>query len=756
MMREIFRSHRGSTVRQKLSMTFFALCFSALFGPVASADSGCNWGNYSRPNTQYLSPQSGENNQTQINNAIAAAPSGGSVYLKSGTYIISSPVFLKSNIILEGDKDAVIQLKDHANWKTVQYVGGNTGSIKEAIIDAKAAVSNVEIKCFKIDGNFNFRSKSGGGNYDIDFARCIGLGPNSWQKDHRSCENQYVDRCSGSSYYTMIEPPSGSANFSVHDMVLQDGANDFLDLNGTKDFRFYNNFANASGHEVINGNNVNGMQIYGNRMSVRINSGVRIVNCKNVVVSDNEIYGFTDTAYSDGYVKNGGFGVQIAQSGTSNVQIFRNVIYNIAGMGVGFTTGSISLQNGKYPVEIHNNVFFNNGLNYGSATGGVVLNIPAATLIYNNTFDGNYGSGIYDSGSNARIISNIITGTKRGVRSSSSGSGIGVQGGKEISYNVFYDNVGGDYTKGGTGNFRGNPLYYKPGSDYHLQSIAGRWDPAQKQWVSDTVNSPAIDAGIPSSVDPTYGDYKNEPQNNGSRLNAGAYGNTSQASLSGNLRQATMPPAPVEDTYSGFSGSGSSGSGTGSSGAPLPGGDPSGGMSGPAYNTGSDNPNYYDPGKALTEQNYYQQDNPASSPRELALAGIFPSLGESAPTATDVCTDIPDSAGFIPCGRYTNDPTTPWNECDECDFCSIPLALQLVLDFLIKISGIVAVLAIVLGQLLAMTSIGDTDKMVKIKAVLGKALLGFGYVMAAWLIVNALLAALGYSDPLGGEWYTVC
>jgi len=61
---------------------------------------------------------------------------------------------------------------------------------------------------------------------------------------------------------------------------------------------------------------------------------------------------------------------------------------------------------------------------------------------------------------------------------------------------------------------------------YHLMSKAGRWDPVTKTWVKDAVTSPCIDAGDPASL------VGAEPSPNGNRINMGAYGGTSQASLS--------------------------------------------------------------------------------------------------------------------------------------------------------------------------------------------------------------------------------
>jgi hypothetical protein len=62
--------------------------------------------------------------------------------------------------------------------------------------------------------------------------------------------------------------------------------------------------------------------------------------------------------------------------------------------------------------------------------------------------------------------------------------------------------------------------------NYHLKSQAGRWDPNSESWVKDDVSSPCIDAGDPNTC------IGFEPNPNGRIVNMGAYGGTSEASLS--------------------------------------------------------------------------------------------------------------------------------------------------------------------------------------------------------------------------------
>ncbi|HML76499.1 MAG TPA: hypothetical protein PKB02_18550 [Anaerohalosphaeraceae bacterium] len=62
--------------------------------------------------------------------------------------------------------------------------------------------------------------------------------------------------------------------------------------------------------------------------------------------------------------------------------------------------------------------------------------------------------------------------------------------------------------------------------DFHLKSQMGRWDVIGRRWVKDNITSLGIDFGDEND------DFTNELWPHGRRINAGAYGNTSEASLS--------------------------------------------------------------------------------------------------------------------------------------------------------------------------------------------------------------------------------
>ena len=86
-----------------------------------------------------------------------------------------------------------------------------------------------------------------------------------------------------------------------------------------------------------------------------------------------------------------------------------------------------------------------------------------------------------------------------------------------------------------------NDPLFASATDLHLQSPAGRWDPAVGDFVTtDEDYSPCIDAGDPADS------VGLEPVPNGDRINMGVYGGTAQASKS----PPPTPPLPADRGYS--------------------------------------------------------------------------------------------------------------------------------------------------------------------------------------------------------------
>jgi hypothetical protein len=106
------------------------------------------------------------------------------------------------------------------------------------------------------------------------------------------------------------------------------------------------------------------------------------------------------------------------------------------------------------------------------------------------------------------------------------------------SYNNLYANVSGDYRYAVSTPYDicENPWFVDNGywdkkgvwhnGDYHLLSVAGRWDPLARAWVLDPLDSPCLDQGDPNQP------LGAEPVPHGGRLNLGAYGGAAEASKS--------------------------------------------------------------------------------------------------------------------------------------------------------------------------------------------------------------------------------
>jgi len=209
------------------------------------------------------------------------------------------------------------------------------------------------------------------------------------------------------------------------------------------------------------------------------------------------------------------------------------------GGGIESTQSDLTLTNCTFSGNSAYNDFF-------SSCGGGINSLGEDTIILTNcTFVQNsaqYGNALCDYNlglSSIELINCILW-----------------DGRQEISYNhnenvikITYSNIQGGWSGEGGYNIDADPMFAVPGywadvndpnvavepndpnavwidGDYHLKSQAGRWDPVSESWVVEDVTSPCIDAGDPNSP------VKDEPEPNGSIINMGAYGGSSQASKS--------------------------------------------------------------------------------------------------------------------------------------------------------------------------------------------------------------------------------
>ncbi len=171
------------------------------------------------------------------------------------------------------------------------------------------------------------------------------------------------------------------------------------------------------------------------------------------------------------------------------------------------------------------------GIENVGGLGGGMFNSYSNPILTNCTFTGNkadsgYGlaGGMYNSIGKPTLTNCIFWGNsdEGGMDESAQIHTTGV-GGPVINYSC----IQGLDTFAGHGNIGEDPCFADTtNDDYHLQSAAGRWDPNQNEWVYDVNTSLCIDAGDPHS------DWAGELWPHGKRINMGAYGGTSEASMS--------------------------------------------------------------------------------------------------------------------------------------------------------------------------------------------------------------------------------
>jgi predicted outer membrane repeat protein len=207
-------------------------------------------------------------------------------------------------------------------------------------------------------------------------------------------------------------------------------------------------------------------------------------------------------------------------SGSSPIVTNCTITGNVnADMGAG-----MYIENGSNPTLV--NCMFSS--NSASLMGGGMYTENSSPILINCTFAGNsatyyLGGGIYCAGGSLELTNCILW--------SGTPDEITIYSGNPV---ITYSNIQGGFT--GEGNINADPLFADAGTgDYHLKSQAGRWDPNIGSWIKDEVTSPCIDSGDPNS------DWSDETWPHGGRINMGAYGGTSQASMSLEIDGMSLP-----------------------------------------------------------------------------------------------------------------------------------------------------------------------------------------------------------------------
>lgn len=483
----------------------------------------------------------GSSDQVQLNQAIefvATHDAYTTVYLKGPyTYPVDEPIIMHSNTKLTGDATATVKLIDnvadtvgdwdqeHGNKPVIAqegaefWEGGNddTGTWTDAIYGTDAStIENAEISGFTLE---------------------IG------QQDGYSDGKYWY----AGMYFFVAK------NLSIHDMILSNAYTDMIRIMTKSDnvmsdnIQLYNLTLHKTGHEGIYISHAGNLQIFDNDIfKTRTNTGIRLNDCTHIAIHDNTIYNDIHKTPS-GYA---GIEVRTKHRETKSLDISNNFIYGKSGGIVLRVKGTGDYSSSIQDIHIHHNrlyaIFDNTAGSADYLNGGIHLHGFPNAVIENNVIDGSWKDGIiYEEypGSTATgyqtIVRNNIIRNSKGYAINNHVDNLAKHT-FVADYNDLFNNAVGNYNHAAsTTDIHAEPLFINAPADYgtplepdvvdfHLQSAYGRW--TGSEWLNDTVTSPCIDSGAPSS------DFSLEPLPNGQRINMGVYGNTAEASKSSDTR----------------------------------------------------------------------------------------------------------------------------------------------------------------------------------------------------------------------------
>ncbi|KKG10596.1 hypothetical protein EO92_15305 [Methanosarcina sp. 2.H.A.1B.4] len=311
-------------------------------------------------NTITVNATSGSDAQTAINNAINSVASGatssnpGYVLLSAGTYKISAPIILKSNVVLKGAGDSTI----------IFATGSVCNSAGSPAYVYGSGVSNVEVS------NLQFQSTAtgpGDGGHG-DYRNCIKFTSVTNSKVHDILFNRYL--------YGDGVRIGKSSGIEVYNCRIQSSGHDGVSfLSGTKDSRMYNCY-----------------------VEVQTNTGVRVDNCANIEVDHNT---FTGSAGS-------GWCCVELENTLTNVDVHHNIMHDYKGSS---SSAGIGNWNAKGSISVRDNVMWNVSPYVEVGSGTNILG-PSDRSVENWVAKGyGYGSIGNASGAQTTTTENPTSGT---------------------------------------------------------------------------------------------------------------------------------------------------------------------------------------------------------------------------------------------------------------------------------------------------------------------------------------------------------
>ena len=337
----------------------------------------------------------GANDDIQINQALAwaAANPGNTVHLRGPyTYDIRATLRIGSSTVFTGDSTAIIRLNDSCAWSAMVPVIGQYGG-------AGTVSTGIEIYGFQIDCNE---------------ANLYGVG----------------GRIHGKGYYNAIyvqgQSTSRASDIHVHNMKIYNSLGDGVRISYGTNIRIHDCDLWNLEHCAVFCIDSTEINVYDNEIQAITCSGVRLDNCQDWSVNNNNIIDWTGTSNAP---KLGAHGVQFGNEPSSynhttltkNGKIYDNTI-DVGACGLQIedylkTAGSTA-QN----VEIRNNIISGGSTNWATYFSGIsIYSWGNGLTISKNTITGSARAGILVSGAITTGVSvtvsenNIINTVKAGT-----------------------------------------------------------------------------------------------------------------------------------------------------------------------------------------------------------------------------------------------------------------------------------------------------------------------------------------------------
>ncbi len=109
------------------------------------------------------------------------------------------------------------------------------------------------------------------------------------------------------------------------------------------------------------------------------------------------------------------------------------------------------------------------------------------------------------------------------------------------------------------------------------------------------------------------------------------------------------------------------------------------------------------------------------------------------------------NSGIVPCGRNCNNTNTTADETKPCTLCHFIVGFNDLINYGFKILVFLALVCLVIAGVMYILSAGNEQMITTAKTFIKQVLYGFGFVLAAWLLIFIVMNYFGVKSDLGIE-----